>query len=79
LREPLEHSRTPLRVTACGHLADGLVIEQQFARGELFRIEVELTSVEAHFVVRCGPITELRHATPDRHAPIANPLLDATA
>ena len=79
LGQPLKDSRTPLWIVARRHLADRLVIEQQFAPGLPRCVEIELAAIQTHFVRGTGAIAELCDAPADRYAAVANPLLDVPA
>jgi hypothetical protein len=54
------------------------VIEQQLARREPGRIQIELAPVQADLVGRGGPVTKLSDTAPDRDTPIPDPLLNVT-
>src|SRR5262249_8060045 len=78
-RKALEDRWTPLRIVARSHFTNRLVIEQQLPGWRLYRAEIDLTSIEQHFITRFCPISELRDATTYGDASIADPLLDATS
>lgn len=77
-RQSFEHGRAILRITARGHFADGLVIDQDLGSGRA-PVQVERFPVEADLVVDRPAISEARDLAVDRDPSGADPLLDAAA
>jgi hypothetical protein len=79
LRKTLEDRGAALRIGASCHLADGLVIQQNFPFRRPCRFEIEFAPIEPDLIGWDGTIAELCDAPTHRDPAVPDPLFDAPA